>query len=66
LPFTQIKTTSCAVCRRLFRASAEMWRAPEEKSHECLSCHHIAPAARKTAACTSSPGPVWLVILRCG
>jgi len=66
LLFMQVRTTSCAICRRGFCAPSEMRHALNDRPHERLSRHHIAPAPRKSAACTSSHGPVWLFILRCG
>ena len=49
-----------------FRSPTETTDAPRDGSHGCLTRHHIAPSLRKSAACTSSHGPVWLFFLRCG
>ena len=49
-----------------FRSPTETTDAPRGGSHGCLTRHHIAPSLRKSAACTSSHGPVWLFFLRCG
>jgi hypothetical protein len=63
---TQDRTTSYAICRRRSCFPSELRHAPKDWPHERLSRHHIAPAARKSAARTSSHGPVWLFNLRCG
>ena len=60
------QTTFRIVCSRCFWPPPEMRHTPEDRPHERLSRHHIAPAARKSAVYTSSHGPVWLFILRCG
>lgn len=46
------------VCSRCFRTPPEMRHAPEDRPHERLSCHRIAPASRKSAVYTSSHRPV--------
>jgi hypothetical protein len=51
---------------QMFRSPAGIEARAKGWAHERLSRHHIAPAQRKSAAHTSSHGPVLLFLLRCG
>jgi hypothetical protein len=54
------------ILSQTFRSPREATDVLKARSQRCLSRHHIAPSLRKSAACTSSHGPVWLFFLRCG
>lgn len=54
------------ILSQTFRSPGEATDVLKAKSQRCLSRHHIAPSLRKSAACTSSHGPVLLFFLRCG